>query len=147
MSTKKYTSVSILIVGLLFIVQMSFGQQPELDSASNKPTRIMLAEFHRRIDRATRLLLTRKLSAISDKDHVNIMMCLNTIFLNDRVKTFNDAECKRFLAVANKKDYRNKIGKVYPEWLFNRGMGQYYPKLKMELYGTPNMYATFEVLN
>ena len=127
------------------MMNSAFGQQLMLDSASNKPKRITFIEFYRRLDRATWLLQNQALPAIADSDHVNIMMCLNTIFLNNFDQRFNDARCKKLLSAAQKKDYSDNIHYVYPEWLFNRGMGQYYPKLKMELYGTPNMYATFIV--
>jgi hypothetical protein len=148
MLVRKYVSRLILIGGLLFILKNAFGQSQQfiIDSASNNPKKNTFGEFHRRVDRASKLLQTQKLSAISDSDHVNIMMCLNTIFLSgDFDKRFNDTICKRLLSIANEKDYRHNIVKVYPEWLFNRGMGRYYPKIKMELYGTPNLYATFIV--
>ncbi|MCR8558791.1 hypothetical protein KXD93_14125 [Mucilaginibacter sp. BJC16-A38] len=147
---KKYISTFILTVGLLFTIKNSFGQHQQFipDSAHNNPTKITWTEFHRRVDRATKLLQTKQLSAISDSDHVNIMMCLNSIFLSSHFdKRFNDSLCKTLLSIAHKKDYRYNIGKVYPEWLFNRGMGRYYTKIKMELYGTPNLYATFVVTN
>ncbi|MCR8562014.1 hypothetical protein KXD93_30445 [Mucilaginibacter sp. BJC16-A38] len=150
MLIRKYVSVGVLTVVLLFTIKNSFGQQQQFipDSAHNIPKKITWTEFHSRVDRAVKLLQTKELSAISDSDHVNIMLCLNTIFLGNRfLKGFNDARCKRLLYVANEKDYKNNIGKVYPEWLFNRGMGQYYPKLKMELYGTPNLYAIFIISN
>ena len=150
MLIKKDISVLILIVGLLFMFKNSFGQSQKFlpDSASNKSKKITWAEFNQRVDRATMLLQTKELSAISDSDHVNIMMCLNTIFLGARfLKGFNDAKCKILQYVAHEKDYSGNIGKVYPDWLWSRGMGQYYPKLKMELYGTPNPYATFIVSN
>ena len=145
MLIKKYIGLLIVIIGFLFTIKSSFGQQAKVDSSSNKPKRITFTEFHRRVDRATKLLQTKELSTITDSDHVNIMMCLNTIFLNDFDERFNDARCKKLLVVAHEKDYRHNIAKVYPKWLFNRGMGQYYPKLKMELYETPNLYATFTV--
>jgi len=133
--------------GLLFTVKNSFGQTQQFlpDSAHNKPEKITWNEFHQRIDRAIKLLQTKELLAISDSDHVNIMMCLNTIFLNDSDKKIKDARSKKLLSVAQEKDYRHNIAKVYPGWSFNRGMGQYYPQIKMELYGTPNLYATFVI--
>ncbi|HVV55046.1 MAG TPA: hypothetical protein VHC47_06975 [Mucilaginibacter sp.] len=145
MSIKKCGSAFIMILGLLFAAKNSFGQQAAVDSTNNKPKRVTFAEFHLRVERATKLLQAKELSGIADSDHVNIMMCLNTIFLNNFDKRFNDVKCKKLVAISNERDYKHNITKVYPEWLYNRGMGQYYPKLKMELYGTPSPYATFAV--
>jgi len=148
MLIQKHFSVLILMIGLLCTIKNSFGQSQQFlpDSAHNKPKKISWAEFHRRVDRATEHVQSKQLSAISDSDHVNIMMCLNTIFLSsDFDKRFDDARCKRLISFAHEKDYSNNIAKVYPEPLFNRGMGLYFPKLNMELYGTPNLYATFIV--
>lgn len=60
-------------------------------------------------------------------------------------RRFNDDRCRKLETVADEKEYRRNINKVYPQSIFSRGMGLYYPKLKMELYGTPNPYATFDV--
>jgi len=140
----------IIVIGFLFTFKSSFGQYGNLKFDKDKQQRISLTEFYHRVDRATKLLQTKELSAISDKDHINIMMCLNTIFtfkstLSGTDKRFNNARCKKLEIVADEINYQHNIMKVYPQWVHNRGMGQYYPKLKMELYGTPNLYATFSV--
>jgi hypothetical protein len=44
-----------------------------------------------------------------------------------------------------KVNYERDIVKVYTKWIPNKGMGFYFPQLKMELYGTPMPYAIFEV--
>ncbi|SFD24031.1 hypothetical protein SAMN05518672_1011206 [Chitinophaga sp. CF118] len=41
--------------------------------------------------------------------------------------------------------YTKDIITVYKEWIPNRGMGFYFPKLQMELYGTPMLYAIYNV--
>jgi len=46
---------------------------------------------------------------------------------------------------AEDKNYTKDITNVFPNWIPNRGMGFYFPKLKMELYGTPRPCAWFNV--
>ena len=145
MIIKKYILAIILIGGLCPVRSFGQSQQFYVDSSKNVPLKITFTEFDRRIDKAIKLLQTEELSKIPDSEHVNIMMCLNTIFLNNLDEKFNSVKCKRLTSISNTKDYIRNIDKVYPDWLFNRGMGHYYPKIKMELYGTPNLYATFVV--
>jgi hypothetical protein len=105
-------------------------------------------EFDILVDSSIYLLTTHDLSDISDDDHKNIMMCLNTIFMasdSSLQRRFVSGRYKRLEAVAEKNNYTDNIIKIYPEWLPNRGMGFYFPKLDMELYGTPRLYAWFQV--
>lgn len=78
---------------------------------------------------------------ISDEQHIQIMMCLNTI----EMKSLKGGEFDQLLKVVNEKKYTQDITKVYKEWTPNRGMGFYFHKLKMELYGTPMPYAVYHV--
>lgn len=102
---------------------------------------ITLSQFDEIVDNSIELLQTKKLSEISDHDHINIMMALNTIFMRD----FKGGHYEQLKVLADKK-YVREIIKVYKEWIPNRGMGYYFPKLKMELYGTPQLYAIFDVI-
>ena len=70
------------------------------------------------------------------------MLCLNTIMM----RHFNGDQYERLTEAAKKMNYIKDIIKIYPDWVPNRGMGFYFQKLKMELYGTPRAYAIFEVL-
>jgi hypothetical protein len=102
---------------------------------------ITLTAFDEIVNHSIELLQTKKLSEIADHDHINIMMALNTIFMRD----FLGGHYKQLKVLADKK-YVREITKVYKEWIPNRGMGFYFPKLKMELYGTPSLYAIFNVV-
>jgi hypothetical protein len=147
-------SVGTILITICFscFCKNSFGQNPNKTFNRDSSKTITLLEFKQRVDRATELLKTKKLSAIPDTDHINIMMCLNTIFMTHPYKNgqfkarFEAAEYKNLEMIADKKNYSRDIVKVYPEWVPNRGMGYYFPKLKMELYGTPMRYAIFNVL-
>ena len=107
-------------------------------------------EFNQLVDSSTTLLKTKALSEISDTNHIMIMMCLNTIpmaldsNLNNR---FTGGRYDTLIKWETNKKYTQDIIKVYPKWIPNRGMGYYFPKLKMELYGTPRLYAYFAVKN
>jgi hypothetical protein len=128
----------------------SFGQNVDKDFNRDSSKTIKLIEFNHRVDRATELLRTKELSAISDSDHINIMMCLNTIFMIHKKysieQVFIGGRYRELETVERKVNYGKDIVKVYPNWIPNRGMGYYFPKLKMELYGTPYRYAIFNVV-
>jgi hypothetical protein len=145
MSIKRCFPLLILILIVVFTIEDSWGQQTNVKFRET-PKRITLVEFNHRVDRATKLLETKELSAISDADHINIMMCLNTIAFNlyDHKNKLN-IRYKELETVADQKEYSRNIIKVYPKWVPNRGLGYYFPKLKMELDGTPMPYAMFEV--
>ena len=98
-------------------------------------------EFDALIDVSISLLKTKTLQAITDEEHIRIMLCLNTIFMRD----YKNGRYEKLRAIAEKKDYSTKIINHYPQWIPNRGMGFYFPKLKMELYGTPSPSAIFDV--
>ena len=131
----------------LFLVSACFGQQTarfNLDSLKV----ITKVQFDRLVDTSISLLQTRKLSDIPDSGHINIMMCLNTIFMaydTIQQKRFRTGRYAKLEQVAELKKYDREIIRVYPEWIPNRGMGFYFPKLRMELYGTPRLYAWFQV--
>lgn len=98
-------------------------------------------EFDKQIEECISLLQTKQLKDISDEEHIEIMMCLNTIFMRDLKGGHYDQLNK----VSEDKNYVRDIIKVYKEWIPNRGMGYYFPKLQMELYGTPMPYAVYNI--
>lgn len=149
---KKYVGVILIVTSFLLTTGKLFGQEVYANFNRDSSKTITLIEFKHRVDKATKLLKTQKLSAILDSDHINIMMCLNTvgmtqIRINGRFKArFVEARYKKLAMIADKRKYSRNIIKVYPQWVPNRGMGYYFPKLKMELYGTPMSYAVFNVV-
>lgn len=122
---------------------------PSVALRSKPPKRISLSQFNSKVDRAYTLLSTKKLSDISDSDHINIMMCLNTIDINKYGRKPNDLKGNRYLKLeilSLQKNYNRDILKIY-SYVINTGMGYYFPKLKMALYGAPNDYARFEIID
>jgi len=102
---------------------------------------ITLKEFDKQIDDCISWLQTKQISDISDEQHMQIMMCLNTILMRD----FKGGHYEQLNKVSEEKNYTKDIIKIYTEWIPNRGMGFYFPKLQMELYGTPMLYAIYNV--
>lgn len=102
---------------------------------------ISTLEFEKQIEKCITNLKTKKLKDISDDQHIEIMMCLNTIF----VRNFNGKIYNKLKTLVDEKKYTSEIIKVYPKWIPNRGMGFYFQDLKMELYGTPMPYAVYNV--
>lgn len=102
---------------------------------------ISLLEFDAKVDSCIIYLTDKRLKDISDEQHIEIMMCLNTIFMRD----FKSGHYDELRQVSEQKKYTTDIVKVYPKWIPNRGMGFYFPELKMELYGTPMPYSIYDV--
>ncbi len=109
----------------------------------NRDSSISITKFNfdKLIDSCILLLQTRELKDISDEQHIQIMMCLNTIGM----RSLKGGRFDQLLKVSDDKKYTQDIIKVYKEWSPNRGMGFYFHKLKMELYGTPSPYAVYKV--
>lgn len=121
---------------------------PSIELRSQPPKRITLSQFNDKVDRAYSLLSTKKLSDISDRDHINIMMCLNTIDLYKYGRKLGNSQdiYIKLEKLSLQKSYNRDILKIY-SYVYNTGMGYYFPKLKMALYGTPNDYARFEIID
>lgn len=146
-TTLKNYRVFIFLIFLIILSGNTFGQNSnQVHPDTSK--KITLTEFQSRVDRATMLLKTKKLSAISDTDHINIIMCINTIhivnhsFLEPKLTA---KRYKKFEAMLTKVDYSKNIIKVYPIFLWNTGLGYYFPKLNIELDGNPAEYSMFYI--
>jgi hypothetical protein len=129
--------LSILLIIFPYALQ---AQVKQFNRDSSKS--ISLTEFNKQVNDCIVLLQTKKLKDISDQQHIQIMMCLNTIFIG----RFNGGVYAKLEKIKEKANYEREITKVYKEWIPNRGMGFYFPKLQMELYGTPRMYAVYHVI-
>lgn len=137
---------SICLVVLLFSMFTSIAQRSSV-SNRDKPLEISRSKFDKLVDTSIVLLENNKLSDISDSGHINIMMCLNTIFMAHDFNSkplFKGGRYDKLQVIVEKKEYTRNITKVY-SYTYNRGMGYYFPKLDMELYGTPHLYACFSV--
>lgn len=144
----KWYSFFSFIICLQFASNAILGQgiTPKFNGERSK--KITLIEFQNRVDRATLVLKTKRLSAISDTEHINIIKCLNTIrYVNGSLiePKFNGTKYQYFEAIIEKKDYCRDITKVYPRYSWNTGMGYYLKKLKIELGGLPSPNSMFDV--
>lgn len=138
---KKYLSIFVLAIGFFLTGFYCLAQTADVKFNRDSSHVISKADFDKLIDTCTLLLQTKQLKDISDAQHIKIMMTLNTIGL----KNFEGGKYEHLEKVSREKNYMKDIIKVYPEWSPNRGMGYYFPKLKMELYGTPSPYAVYTV--
>ena len=130
---------------VIFKVNAQEVKKTKLD----KQKSISIKEFNQLIDSSIVLLKTKDLKEISDSNHIMIMMCLNTIQMSVDTNLNDRFVGERYATLVSwetyNKNYMHNITKVYPNWIHNRGMGYYFPKLKMEVYGTPKLYAIFDV--
>ncbi len=145
----KFTVVFLLACVLISHAGLGQSTAPKVELDS--PRKISKSRFDKLVDSCISQLETKRLVEIPDSMHVNIMMCLNTIFMaHDKpnfTPTFTGGKYEKLEQLAEKIKYGHELTKIHTDWIPNRGMGYYYPKLKMELYGTPRMYAWFDVSN
>ncbi len=102
---------------------------------------VSLADFDKEIKYCIGVLKTKKLTDITDDQHIQIMYCLNTIF----VRRFEGGHYAELQNLADTKHYSRDIITIYKDWIPNRGMGYYFSELKMELLGTPSLYAVYTI--
>jgi 5-hydroxyisourate hydrolase-like protein (transthyretin family) len=131
--TSKVTLASVSTNDTVFLDKVPFNRDSSIH--------ISLLEFDKLINNCINLLKENKLKDISDEQHIEIMMCLNTIFM----RNFKGGHYDELRQLSEEKKYTTDIIKVYPKWIPNRGMGFYFPDLNMELHGTPMLYAIYNV--
>jgi hypothetical protein len=115
------------------------------------PEEVSRREFNRMVYQSIALLQGTELKEISDKEHVSIMYCLNTIGMTRMMRTTNGLDevklYENLEKLSEQKDYVQQLMKIYPDWIPNRGMGCYFRKLKMELGGTPSADSYYKIKN
>jgi hypothetical protein len=160
----KYARLILLLVFPL-VSYGAFAQNTQAKFNRDSSKTITLNEFNQRVDRAIMLLKTKALNEISDTDHISIMMCDNTIFMamvkesRPKIIKSSDGDQKVYLLkprftggrykelekIISSKHYVEGVVTIYPDWRPNRGMGAFFPKLQMEIDGTPEPYSVFQV--
>ena len=131
--TRKVTFESVSSNDTVFLDKIPFNRDSSFPMS--------LHDFDKHVEDCINLLKTKKLIEILDDEHIKIMMCLNTIFMRD----FKGGHYEQLIQISEEKKYTTDIIKVYPKWIPNKGMGFYFPELSMELYGTPMLYAIYDV--
>ena len=149
MSVKKICGIIFFIIAISVSNICQAQMHPSAALLAKPPKRITLSQFNSRVDRAYTLLSTKKLSDISDTDHINIIMCLNTIGIYEYGREQGSSGDNRYIKLeilSLQINYNRDILKIYSH-VFSAGMGYYFPKLKVALYGTPNDYSIFEIID
>lgn len=141
------------------LITYSLSAQNKGRPGNDEPSKkISLAEFNKRVDRAVFQLKTKKLLAISDSDHINIIKCWNTITfsrkslylgLHHRVakQRFNGIRYKQLEILASYENYVVNLEKIYPETDWGRGGGIYFVKLRVAHAGSPTEDSMYDVLS
>lgn len=137
----------MMFAWLLLISNALVAQHRHTINTSKSPE-ISLAEFNKRIERITLLLKTKNVKDISDADHINIMMCSNTIKFEYNNPCLVVAARRYWLVLIllDKLKYSQELRTKYPKNDWSRGGGLYVDKLNMEIDGLPGDYAIFKVL-
>ncbi len=104
------------------------------------------ARFRALVDHLCLKFKDTPLGEWSDKDHINLMRSLNTIMFEQRPdERFHGGPYQRLEDLTWSTDYRHWAADNLGGWTPNRGMGFYFPKLDMELEGTPTLHGRFNV--
>ena len=92
----------------------SFAQSDSAKLNVDSIKTISRFDFDKLIDTSTMLLQTKKLSDISDSGHINIMMCLNTIFMTyeNHKKKFDGGRYNKLRSVSG---CASEVDHVRPE--------------------------------
>lgn len=97
------------------------------------------------VNQSIKLLENKKLDEIKDFEHIQIIMCINTIKIL-KSKLEKETICEKLLKLEEEKDYGNQLSKnIYTDCIPNRGMGFYYTKIKIELNGAPSKFAWYNL--
>lgn len=135
----------LVFVCLLFVKASVFSQQT---LAAAEPQSLTIAEFNTLVDRSIAVLRTKAAVAMTEKEHVGIMMSINTVTFtldNNRKRIYTDGRYRQLEETVRAKNYMKEAMKVYPDCV-PKGLGVYFPKLKMELYGTPSEKYLFKII-
>ena len=100
-------------------------------------------QFDSLIVSATSVLSNQPFIEIKDSDHVNIIRLINTLNFNMHSSS-KKSHYKKFIKLLAEKDYEKQISNHY-HWTPNKGMGMYFPKLQVELGGTPNEKSVYTI--
>lgn len=116
--------------------EMNKGQQ-------SGDTNIMVSQqlFDSLLVSAISILSDRKFIEIKESDHVNIIRLINTIHYNHLSIPQYEID-EKFMKIVIKKEYEQQLANHY-HWIPNKGMGMFFPELKVELGGTPNAKSIY----
>lgn len=102
---------------------------------------ITLQDFDYKVQECISLLQTKPLAEINDEQHIQIMMCLHTIYI---ARTYG-GHYDELLKTKSEKNYERDIIEVYPDYHITTGMGYYFPKIQMQLGGIPSPYTYYKI--
>jgi hypothetical protein len=93
------------------------------------------------------LLISKDIFQLTDSEHAGIIRLSNSGFMAALRDTslFRKETYITFLKLLDEKNYFNTVSRIYPDWLWSRGMGIFIPKLLIEIDGTPHLRSYFIV--
>jgi hypothetical protein len=132
---------TLLIIIFLFFCAQGFTQSTDTLKDGLPSVGILnVSQFERMVDRFTELIKSRKFEEISDSDNIFMIASNNTIVYSKRkidnlhyVRRFAAERYIQFITIFSK-EYITYLFKAYPGYE-HRGMGIYFPKLKIQLGG------------
>jgi hypothetical protein len=147
-----------LLTILICLNIISYGQlrnkhslAPVSDSSINWDSTITITkkQFDSITLKCTNLFYGTNVNKFTGNEHSLILRLLNSGLMTPLKDTslFQTKAYAQFLKLVDSTKYINKLLKIYPDNLISRGMGYYFPELKVEYYGTPHLRSFFYVEN
>lgn len=149
-SCKMHSIRRVIILALLcFLTKHGLSQEVDFNRDRDSIYDISKNGFDSLLVQTTAWLKRKKdLSAIPPGIHVAIIRLQNTISIamsSGSDTAYDKRKVATFLDWYEKRAYGTRITEVYPDFKVSRGLGYYFPKLGVELHGTPFRRSRFRV--
>ncbi|MBD3581066.1 hypothetical protein [Flavobacterium selenitireducens] len=134
----------LILVFFLFTDAVVFSQTV----AANEPQSLTLEQFNTLVDRSIAVLKTKTAISMTEKEHIGIMMSINTLTFTldgNRKRIYTDGRYRQLEDTVRSKNYMKEAMKVFPDCI-PKGLGVYFPKLNVEFYGTPSEKYRFKII-
>jgi CRISPR/Cas system-associated protein endoribonuclease Cas2 len=147
-----------LLTLLIYLSAISFGQLRNKRSFARVPDPsinwdstliITKKQFDSITLKCTNLFYGTDFYKFTNNEHSLILRLLNSglmVPLKD-TSLLKTKEYSQFLNLVDSTKYINKLLKKYPDYLISRGMGYYFPELRVEYYGTPHLRSYYYIEN
>jgi len=133
---------------LICFVITSLSVHAQDKPASHEIKTVSLEQFNTLVDRCIAVLRTKPALTMSEQEHIATIMCVNTVTFtldNNRKRIYTQGRYLQLEQAVREKNYLKEVMKAYPD-SFTKGMGIYFPKLKMEFYGSPSAKYLYKII-
>jgi hypothetical protein len=127
------------------------GRNADIDTIYSTDTILTITKYQ--LDSLLQVSITflkeKDIPQFTDSEHRLIIRLSNSGFMAPYKDTvyFNTSLYADFSNWLVKTKYTDQLTRIYPDWVHSRGMGFFFPKLGIELDGTPYMRSMYYIEN